>query len=153
MNIDQKLKDAITSRVNSLGYDLYELTYKKENGDFILRVIIDKDEIINIDDIEVVSTSISELLDELDPIKENYYLDVTSLGAEKPLDINKLDKYVNKYVAIHLNNPYKGENNLEGEIVEINNETLTLKIRNKSRYINVTLSRKEIDRARLAIKF
>lgn len=153
MNIDQKLKDAITSRVNSLGYDLYELTYKKENGDFILRVIIDKDEIINIDDIEVVSTSISELLDELDPIKENYYLDVTSLGAEKPLDINKLDKYVNKYVAIHLTNPYKGENNLEGEIVEINNETLTLKIKNKSRYINVTLSRKEIDRARLAIKF
>lgn len=153
MNIDQKLKDAITSRVNSLGYDLYELAYKKENGDFILRVIIDKDEIINIDDIEVVSTSISELLDELDPIKENYYLDVTSLGAEKPLDINKLDKYVNKYVAIHLTNPYKGENNLEGEIVEINNETLTLKIKNKSRYNNVTLSRKEIDRARLAIKF
>ncbi len=153
MNIDQKLKDAITNKVNSLGYDLYELTYKKENGDFILRVIIDKDEIINIDDIEIVSTSISELLDELDPIKENYYLDVTSLGAEKPLDINKLDKYVNKYVAIHLTNPYKGENNLEGEIVEINNETLTLKIKNKSRYNNVTLSRKEIDRARLAIKF
>ena len=153
MNIDQKLKDAITNKVNSLGYDLYELTYKKENGDFILRVIIDKDEIINIDDIEVVSTSISELLDELDPIKENYYLDVTSLGAEKPLDINKLDKYVNKYVTIHLNNPYKGENNLEGEIVEVNNETLTLKIKNKSRYNNVTLSRKEIDRARLAIKF
>lgn len=153
MNIDKKLKDALEAKINELGYDLYDLSYKKENKENFLQVIIDKDEIITIDDIEIVSNAVSELLDKLDPIEENYYLDVSSLGAEKPLDVSKLEKYVDKYIAIHLTNPYKGENNLEGTLVCVDKEKITLKIRIKSRLKDVELNRKEIDKARLAIKF
>ena len=153
MNIDNKLKEIINERVRALGYELYELSYKKESGDNVLHVIVDADKPINIDDIEIVSNEVSKLLDELDPIKENYFLDVSSLGAEKPIDVAKLDKYQGSYVAIHLSNPYKGENNLEGELLSVTQDEVILKIRNKSRYIDAKLKRNEIDRARLAIKF
>ena len=153
MNIDKKLQEIIKQKVNELGYELYELSYKKENGDNVLNVIVDADKAITINDIEVVSNEVSILLDELDPIKDNYFLNVSSLGAEKPIDVSKLDKYLKNYVAIHLTNPYKGENNLEGTLLEVNEDEVTLQIRNKSRYVNAKLNKKEIDRARLAIKF
>ena len=60
------------------GYILYEVLYVKEDGMNFLRVVIDKEGIIDVDDCVKVSKLINPILDEEDPIEENYILDVCS---------------------------------------------------------------------------
>ncbi len=78
------------------GYELVSVNYLKENGVMVLRVTVDRDEPISLDDIVNVSDMVSAKLDEADPIKEQYFLDVTSLGAEKPIEPSKLEKYLTR---------------------------------------------------------
>ena len=122
-------------------------------GDLFLQIVVDRFDPISLDDIVAISNEISPILDENDPIKDNYFLDVTSLGAEKPIKLEHLDKYINKYVNLHVINPIKGENYLEGNIDSVNDDTLILSYKIKTRLVRVEIPRKDIDKARLAIKF
>ena len=79
------LKNLIESHVRSLDYELYDLEYVKERRSNILRVMIDKKTGIDIDDCVKVSETISALLDETDPIQDDYSLEVSSPGAERKL--------------------------------------------------------------------
>ena len=135
------------------GYELISVNYLKENGVMVLRVTVDRDEPISLDDIVNVSDMVSAKLDEADPIKEQYFLDVTSLGAEKPIEPSKLEKYLTRYVRLHVTNPIDGENYLEGDLKDVNEEEVILTIRVKSRVKEVKIRRATIDKARLAIKF
>ena len=71
--------------VESLGYFLWDVEYVKEGADFILRVTIDNDEGITIDDCEAMSRAIDPILDEHDPIPDSYLLEVSSPGIEREL--------------------------------------------------------------------
>ncbi len=155
MDVDG-IKRKIEERLNSLGYRLYSLKYLRDKKGNTLEIIVDRDENINLDDIVSVSDNLSTLLDEIDDNDETpYTLDVSSLGAEKPIEISRLDKYVGKYVNLHLSHPYKGENILEGTISSYDKEsnTITLTYKIKTRVVNATIKISDIDRARLAIKF
>ena len=155
MDVDG-IKRKIEERLNSLGYRLYSLKYLRDKKGNTLEIIVDRDENINLDDIVSVSDNLSTLLDEIDDKDETpYTLDVSSLGAEKPIEISRLDKYVGKYVSLHLSHPYKGENILEGTISSFDKEsnTITLTYKIKTRVVNATINISDIDRARLAIKF
>lgn len=155
MDVDG-IKRKIEERLNSLGYRLYSLKYLRDKKGNTLEIIVDRDENINLDDIVSVSDNLSTLLDEIDDKDETpYTLDVSSLGAEKPIEISRLDKYVGKYVNLHLSHPYKGENILEGTISSYDKEsnTITLTYKIKTRVVNATINISDIDRARLAIKF
>lgn len=155
MDVDG-IKRKIEERLNSLGYRLYSLKYLRDKKGNTLEIIVDRDENINLDDIVSVSDNLSTLLDEIDDKDETpYTLDVSSLGAEKPIEISRLDKYVGKYVNLHLSHPYKGENILEGTISSFDKEsnTITLTYKIKTRVVNATINISDIDRARLAIKF
>ena len=151
MIVDQ-IKLAIESEVYALGYDYLEVHFLKENGNDVLRIIVDKDEPTSLEDIIKVNDVVSPIVDNLDLIKGRYMLDVTTLGVEKPIKVENFDRYIGKYIAIHLTNPYKGENNLEGYLLEVNEETITLELRDKARKIKAQINKKEIDKARLAIK-
>lgn len=153
MGIDKELKNVIENEISKLGFETSEIKFVNEDGENYLRITIDKDEEVTFDDVSLVSEKISLLLDELDPIQSNYTLDISSLGAEKPIKLEKLEKYVSKYVNIHLTNPYKGENYLEGYLLEVDDENVKLEIRIKSNKKSINLERKNIDKARLAIKF
>jgi len=153
MSVESTVLSLIKEPILKLGYTDVSVSYKKESGAFYLRVTLDKDDVISLDDIVLVNDLISPILDEADVISNEYILDVTSLGAEKPISIDRLDKYVTKYVNIHLSHPYKGENILEGTLIAVSNGTVTIELRDKARKFNVELPRKDIDKARLAIKF
>ena len=155
MDVDG-IKRKIEERLNSLGYRLYSLKYLRDKKGNTLEIIVDRDENINLDDIVSVSDNLSTLLDEIDDKDETpYTLDVSSLGAEKPIEISRIDKYVGKYVNLHLSHPYEGENILEGTISSYDKEsnTITLTYKIKTRVVNATINISDIDRARLAIKF
>ena len=150
---ETQIKQLIEPTINKLGYSLESISLKREKGDLFLQIVVDRFDPISLDDIVAISNEISPILDENDAIKDNYFLDVTSLGAEKPIKLEHLDKYINKYVNLHVINPIKGENYLEGNIDSVNDDTLILSYKIKTRLVRVEIPRKDIDKARLAIKF
>ena len=143
------LKGLIEKKVNELGYDLYSLSFSKET----LSLVVDKEVEIDMDMIVSLTNELNSYLDELNPFEKAYTLDISSLGAEKPLRVEKLDAYVGKYVNVHLVNPIKGENIYEGDLVNANEESITITYRNKTRSINLEIAKSNIYKIRLAIKF
>ena len=73
------VKDLISDVIASNGYRLEDVSYVKEGNSYFLRVVIDKDGIINVDDCSRVTRLINPILDEADPIEESYILDVCSM--------------------------------------------------------------------------
>ena len=147
------VKKLIEPKLNELGYDLYQLKTRKEKKDLILEVVIDRKEPVSMSDIVEVSNTINQILDENDPIEEAYILDVSSLGIEKPLKVEKLKDYVGSYVHLHLTNPVDGINIIEGTIKEVTDNELTIIYKVKTREKSLTTPLNNIYQIRLAIKF
>ena len=143
------LKELIEKKVNELGYELYSLSFSKET----LSLVVDKDTEIDMDMIVDLTNELNSYLDELNPFEKAYTLDISSLGAEKPLKIEKLESYVGKFVNVHLVNPIKGENIYEGDLINVTNDSITITYRNKTRSINLEIAKSNIYKIRLAIKF
>ena len=143
------LKGLIETKLNQLGYDLYSLSFANET----LSVVVDRSKEIDMDAIVEVTNALNSYLDELNPFEKAYTLDISSLGAEKPLKIEKLDAYVNKYVNVHLVNPIKGENIYEGDLIDVNEDSIQIQYRNKTRSIVLEIAKSNIYKIRLAIKF
>ena len=136
---------------SELGVSLWDIRFLKEGADWFLRIILDKEGGVGIDDCEAFSRAIDKPLDELDPIEDAYTLDISSLGAEKPLAVDKLPLYVGQYVSLHLSHPYKGENILEGTLMEVTADTVTLKVKEKAKRALIHFPYADVDKARLAI--
>ena len=147
------IKSIIEPRLNELGYELYSLKNRREGKDIILEVIVDRVSPINMDDILNVTNEINTLLDEKDPIEEAYVLDISSLGAEKPLKVGNLKDYIGSYIHLHMINPVDGYNIIEGELESVDENTLSLSYRVKTRVKHLSCELKNIYKIRLAIKF
>ena len=83
--IADRVREIIQPTADELGYYLWDVEYVKEGADFILRVTIDSDEGITIDDCEAMSRAIDPILDLHDPIPDQYLLEVSSPGIEREL--------------------------------------------------------------------
>ena len=153
MSIEESVKKLIEKPILALGYNKIEVKYVKEFGTQYLRVLVDKDDVVDLEDIVKVNDLVSPLLDEADLISNEYVLDVTSFGAEKEISVSELERYVGKYINVHLTNPYKGLNYVEGDLLDVNEKEITLSFKDKARLIKANLNRGDIDKARLAIKF
>ena len=114
------LKPLLETKVQELGYELVELSSRREQGDLIVSLVVDRVEPIDMNAISELSQEISNYMDEIDKSDEHYFLDISSLGAEKPLKINELDKYVGRYINVHVQNAVAGENIFEGTLEAVN---------------------------------
>ncbi len=148
-----KIKKALTGPLEEKGYLLYEVRLLKKKDGLTLEVTVDRDDPISLDDIVKVSELINPILDKEDPISSPYTLDVSSLGGEKPIPLTRLEHYRNRFVHLHLSNPHKGLNDIEGDLLEVDETRVKLQITDKSRKKSIELARQDIDKARLAIKF
>lgn len=83
--IAEQVHTLITPVVTDLGYTLWDVAYVKEGADYILRITIDRESGITVDDCETVSHAIDPVLDEADPIQQSYLLEVSSPGVEREL--------------------------------------------------------------------
>ena len=147
------LKPLLESKVQELGYELVELTSRREQGDLIISLVVDRVEPIDMNAISELSQEISSYMDEIDKSDERYFLDISSLGAEKPLKVNELDKYVGRYVNVHVTNAVEGENIFEGTLDEVSEDSIALSYRIKTRVKKVVILQSNIYKIRLAIKF
>ena len=144
-----ELKKLIEDKLNTLGYELVEFSY----GQDTLTVVVDKESEIDINMIVDVTNELNAYLDELNPFEKPYTLDLSSLGAEKPLKVERLNAYVGKYVNVHLVNPIKGENIYEGDLKEVDDDKIIITYRQKTRSIDLEVLKSNIYKIRLAIKF
>lgn len=109
-NIEEKVESLVKGKIESLGYSLYDVEYAKEGPNYFLRIFIDKPEGIDLNDCEKVNNAIMDDLDKKDPIKEQYFLEVSSPGVERILKKDShLEQNIGKEVQIKLFK--KDENN------------------------------------------
>lgn len=137
-----------------LGLELVEIEYVKEGKSWFLRVYIDSDNGIDIEDCGLVSERLSEKLDELDPIPHNYYLEVSSPGAERPLKKDKdFEKAIGKNIFIKTYQPIDGEKNFEGKLLAFDGHTLKIEVKIKTRSKAIEIPYDKVAKARLAVTF
>ena len=113
--------------IESLDYILYDVIYVKEGKDYFLRILIDHPQGISLDDCENVSNAISDILDEEDLIKEQYFLEVSSAGVERVLRSNKhLQDNIGKDVEIKLFKPIDKSKVIEGTLKEFDENNICI---------------------------
>ena len=148
-----KIKNLLEKKIDELGFEPISINRKVEKGDVFLSIVIDRVAPIDMDTIVKVSGDLSSYLDEIDDSEEKYFLDVSSLGAEKPLKVENLKDYVGRFIHVHVNNAINGLNIFEGDLVEVNEDSITLTYREKTRVKTVVILLSNIYKIRLAIKF
>ena len=155
-SVVETVTEMVTPILDEQHFELVEVEFVKEGKSWFLRVFIDKEGGIDIEECAFVSEKLSEKLDaaDPDPIPQAYFLEVSSPGAERPLKKESdYEKALGDYVHVSLYQPVHGEKQYEGFLQSFDAEQLTLKIRIKTREKELTFDRKNIAKARLAIQF
>jgi ribosome maturation factor RimP len=152
--VTETVEQIATPIVTDMGLEIVDIEYVKEGKNWFLRLFIDKDSGVDIEECGLVSERLSEKLDELDPIPHNYYLEVSSPGAERPLKKPAdFQKSIGKNIHLKTYEPIDGEKVFEGLLKEYDGEMVTLEYRIKTRVKTVQIPYNKIASARLAVVF
>lgn len=142
-NIEEKVSKLVEPIINNLGYTLYDIEYVKEGKDYYLRIFIDSEKGITVDDCEKVNNSITDLLDEKDYIKDQYYLEISSSGLERRLTKDwHFQKYIGSEISIKFFKPIEKKKEIIGILKDFNNEYII---------IDVEGNNQEVDRKNIAL--
>ncbi|WP_330938182.1 ribosome maturation factor RimP [Bacillus licheniformis] len=140
--------------LDNLQLELVDIEFVKEGQSWFLRVFIDSDDGVDIEECAKVSEALSEKLDEADPIKQNYFLEVSSPGAERPLK-KEADfmKALGKNVYIKTYEPIEGNKEFEGELSAFDGENVEVTVMIKTRRKTINIPYDKVAKARLAVSF
>lgn len=152
--VTEVVEELVTPILDDMNLELVDIEYVKEGKNWFLRVFIDSEEGIDIEQCGVVSEKLSEKLDAVDPIPYNYFLEVSSPGAERPLKkAADFERAVGKNVYIKTYEPIEGEKEFEGELTDFDGQTVTVTIKQKTRKKSIHIPYEKIASARLAVIF
>ncbi|MEK5380328.1 ribosome maturation factor RimP [Niallia sp. FSL W8-0635] len=152
--VTQIVEEMVHPILDELHLELVDVEYVKEGPNWFLRVYIDKEAGVDIDECAVVSEKLSEKLDEVDPISENYFLEVSSPGAERPLKKDKdFEKAIGKNVFIKTYEPIANEKTFEGILTAFDGKTVTVEVKIKTRKKTIEIPYEKVAKARLAVTF
>lgn len=144
----EKLLEPIIKETN---FELVDVEYVKEGGNFFLRVYLDKPGGITIDDCELVSRSLSEVLDKHDFIPDAYILEVSSPGLGRQLKKDKdFARSIGEDVDIKLYKAINKQKDFFGILKAYDKDTVTIELDDES---EMTLERKDIAMIRLSLDF
>ncbi|WP_315067434.1 ribosome maturation factor RimP [uncultured Clostridium sp.] len=117
----EKIEELVRPIVLELSCQLYYVEYVKENGDFYLRIYIDKeDDRVSLNDCEAVSRRVSDVLDAEDPIKEAYYLEVSSPGLNRGLYTEEhFKRFIGREVLVKLTSSINGAKTIKGILKDV----------------------------------
>ena len=126
-SIKETVREAILPTVTELGYRIWDVTYQKIGADYHLEITIDSDEGINIDDCEKVHRAIDPILDEIDPIEDFYYLEVSSPGVERELKSEEhIELSIGQKVLCKLFTAKDGRKSITGILAAQDKESVTV---------------------------
>ncbi|WP_339277491.1 ribosome maturation factor RimP [Paenibacillus sp. FSL W8-0426] len=148
--IKSTVEEMIQPYLNEQGFELVDIEYVKEGSSWFLRVYVDKEGGIDIDDCVMISEQLSAKLDETDPIPTVYFLEVSSPGAERPLKKPEdVTKAVGKNVYVTTYGPVNGMKEFEGKLLSFDGSELVIEAGKKQHAVSYD----KIASARLAILF
>ena len=140
--ITEKVEALAKPVVEDEGCELWAVEYVREAGTWYLRVLIDKDGGVGIDDCERISRRLDPILDEADPIPDSYVFEVGSAGAERELKRpSDFERYIGSEVEVKLYQPYRGKKSYVGclEAYEDGNVTVSSVLLKKEQIAQVKL--------------
>lgn len=152
--IVDKTEELVEPILNELKLELIDVEFEKEGKNWFLRVFVDKEGGVDIEECGQVSEKLSERLDAEDPVTDPYFLEVSSPGAERPLKkqkdfLNNLEN--NIYVKLY--EPLDGAKEYEGILKSFENDVAVLEVKIKTRKKEIEIPYEKIAKARLAVTF
>ena len=115
--------------VQEHGCELWDVEYVREGSEYFLRLYIDKEGGVDIDDCEAISRALSDILDEADPIESSYIFEVASAGAERPLKRpGDFAQFMGSPVLLKTYKPVDGRKEFSGDLAGYDNGAVTLRI-------------------------
>lgn len=125
--ITDKVEAIAKPVVEDEGCELWAVEYVREAGNWYLRVFIDKEGGVGIDDCERISRRLDPILDEEDPIPDSYVFEVGSAGAERELKRpSDFEKFMGESVEVKLYQPYEGKKSIVGTLEAYENGDVTV---------------------------
>jgi ribosome maturation factor RimP len=147
MNLDN-LKTKLLPFLKPYNLEIYSIKLKREYGEKIVEILLDIDT-MNIDDLEKIHMAYVDSLDD-DDIDDDYYLEISSLGAERPIDnLKQLSNYIGKYIYFETN---KMKNIFKLLEVDLEKEILLVEVNLKGRFAKIEVNYNETRKMRLAVK-
>ena len=157
--MSQKIIDLVTAVVAPAipePYELVDIEYEKLGGDYVLSVLIDKPGGITVEDTADLTEIISPLLDTIqpDPFPDQYMLEVSSPGLERPLKTkDAVEKALGQYIHVSLYKAVDKQKVIEGILVKFEDDQLTMEYMDKTRKKTIEIPYSLVSKARLAVKF
>lgn len=149
----EKIKKLLLPEVEQAGYKLASVAFEKENNEQYLRVYVySKDHFMDLEEIVLVSETISTILDKHLEDADPYILDVSSAGAEREVEISELPSLIDKYLKFTLHSPVKDSQDICATLVSLDDQLVNVKVNNKGQIRIIKLEMTNIKQINLAIK-
>lgn len=145
--IEAKASEMVMPIIEKNNFELVDVEYVKEGGDYYLRIYADKEGGITIGDLEIVNRAMSDLLDEEDFIDDAYILEVSSPGLTRPLKKDKdFARSIGRQVEIKTYKKIEDNKEFEGELISYDDNSVTILTDDRQ----ITIPRADISIIRLA---
>ena len=150
MKITEQVWRLAEPLVQANGCSLWDVEYVREGGEWFLRLYIDKDGGVNINDCEAISRAVDPVLDEEDPIPESYRFEVCSAGLERTLKRpSDFERFMGSPALVKLYRPRDGQKEFAGVLSGYEDGNVTVTLPGKT----LTLEKSEIALVRLRVEF
>ncbi|MSR10862.1 MAG: ribosome maturation factor RimP [Gammaproteobacteria bacterium] len=141
-----KIVELIEPTVTALGLELWGIEHLQQGKYSLLRIYIEREAGVAIEDCEQVSKQVSALLDVEDPIAGEYTLEVSSPGLERPLfSARQFSQYIGSEVKLRLHSPVQGRRKFKGKIVVVEGDSIRL----QADGVDYDLSFSDVDKANI----
>ena len=125
--LEQNLQEMLQGAVEDLGCELWGIECQRAGRFMTVRLFIDKEGGVTVDDCADVSRQVSAILDVEDPIADKYNLEVSSPGLDRPLfTLSQFERYIGQDIAVHLRIPVMERRKWQGKLERIEKDMVTL---------------------------
>ena len=147
--IVEKVRDLAERLLPSMGLELVDVHFRREELGWVLRLFIDHESGVTLEHCSMVSREVSDYLDVEDLIAQPYHLEVSSPGLERPLrDIRDFKRFCGKKAWVKLHEPVEGQRVFIGKIHQVHDDTIEMILENGD---PLTFSYDAVNKARLSI--
>ena len=142
-----RVEEIVKPFAESLSLEIWDITFTKEGTDWYLRIFIDKEGGVSLDDCVDLTHAVTKPLDEADPISQSYTLEVSSPGIERELKKDwHFEKYVGSPVMMRTIRPIDGVRDFNGTLASYENGTVTVKLKDEK---EITVNKKDTSYVKL----
>lgn len=146
-NTVSKVGEIVAPFAKDLGLEIWDIRFVKEGTDWYLRIFIDKDGGVSIDDCVDLTHAITKPLDDADPISQSYLLEVSSPGVERELVTDAhFEKYIGADVMLRLIRPIDKVRDFKGRLIEYKDAQITIELADGEQ---LTVNKKETSYVKL----